>query len=70
MAVPKGTAESIVARLQKALSQILREPELRRQWIGEGGNPVGSTSTEFAADPRTHSEYFAKFIRDNNLKIE
>jgi tripartite-type tricarboxylate transporter receptor subunit TctC len=70
MAAPKGTPEAIIVRMQKAVSQILHEPELRRQWIGEGGNPVGGTSNEFAAGLRTQSQYFAKFIRDNNLKIE
>ncbi len=70
MAAPKGTPEDIIARMQKALSQILREPELQRQWTSEGGNPIGSTPAEFAAGLRAQSEYFAKFIRDNNLKIE
>jgi len=70
MAAPKGTSEAIIARMQKALSQILGQPELQRQWTSEGGNPVGSTSAEFAAGLRAQSEYFAKFIRDNNLKIE
>jgi tripartite-type tricarboxylate transporter receptor subunit TctC len=70
MAAPKGTPESVIARMQKALWQILREPELQRQWTSEGGNPVGSTSAEFAAGLRAQSEYFAKFIRDNNLKLE
>jgi tripartite-type tricarboxylate transporter receptor subunit TctC len=70
MAAPKGTPAAIVAQMQKAVSQILREAELQRQWIGEGGNPVGSTSADFAAGLRAQSEYWAKFIRDNNLKIE
>jgi tripartite-type tricarboxylate transporter receptor subunit TctC len=70
MAAPKGTPEAIIAKMQKAVSQILHEPELQRQWTSEGGNPVGSTSTEFAAGLRAQSEYWAKFIRDNNLKIE
>jgi tripartite-type tricarboxylate transporter receptor subunit TctC len=70
MAAPKGTPAAIVAQMQKAVSQILHEPELQRQWMSEGGNPVGSTSADFAAGLRAQSEYWAKFIRDNNLKIE
>jgi tripartite-type tricarboxylate transporter receptor subunit TctC len=70
MAAPKGTPGAIVAQMQKAVSQILHEAELQRQWSSEGGNPVGSTAADFAAGLRAQSEYWAKFIRDNNLKIE
>jgi tripartite-type tricarboxylate transporter receptor subunit TctC len=70
LAAPKGTPETIVAKMQKALSQIVQEPALRRQWISEGGNPVGSTSAEFAALIHSLSERWGKIVRANNLKIE
>src|SRR3984893_10174389 len=36
MFAPKGTPESIIAKMQHAASQVAQEPALRRQWIGEG----------------------------------
>lgn len=70
LAAPKGTPEPIIAKMQKAVSQIVQEPALRRQWISEGTNPVGSTSAEFAAVLRSLSERWGKIVRANNLKIE
>jgi len=70
MFAPKGTPQSIMTKMQQAIAQVLREPELRRRWISEGGNPVASTSAEFAARIQSESERWGKIIRVNNLKFE
>ena len=70
MFAPKGTPESIIAKMQHAASQVAQEPALRRQWIGEGGDLVGSTSAELAARIRSESERWGKIIRANNIKLE
>jgi tripartite-type tricarboxylate transporter receptor subunit TctC len=70
MFAPKGTPESIVLKMQQAISQILQEPALRRRWASEGATPVGSTSAEFAARIRSESERWGKVIRANNIKVE
>jgi tripartite-type tricarboxylate transporter receptor subunit TctC len=67
---PRGTPEPIIAKMQKAISQVVQEPALRSQWISEGGNVVGSTSAEFAARIRSESERWGKIIRSNNIKLE
>jgi tripartite-type tricarboxylate transporter receptor subunit TctC len=70
MFAPKGTPESIIAKMQHAASQVAQEPALRRQWIGEGGDLVGSTSAELAPRIRSESERWGKIIRANNIKLE
>ena len=70
LAAPKGTPDTIISKMQQAISQTLRESDLRRQWVNEGGNPIGSTSTEFAERLRVESEQLAAIVRANNLKIE
>jgi len=70
MFAPKGTPESIILKMQHAILQMLQEPTLRRLWISEGGNPVGSTSAEFAARIRSVSERWRSVIRANNIKLE
>jgi len=70
MFAPKGTPESIVVKMQQAISQILQEPALRHRWASEGATPVGSTSAEFAARIRSESDRWGKVIRANNIKIE
>jgi tripartite-type tricarboxylate transporter receptor subunit TctC len=67
---PKGVSERIIAKMQGAIWQILQDLDLRRQWINEGGNPVGSTSAEFAAHIRSESERWGKVIRQNKITLE
>jgi tripartite-type tricarboxylate transporter receptor subunit TctC len=70
MFAPKGTPEPVVAKMHQAITQVLREAALRRQWISEGGNPVGSTPAEFATCIRSEGDRWGKIIRANNVKVE
>lgn len=70
MFAPKGVPESVILKMQSAISQILQEPALRRRWASEGGTPVGSTSAEFAARIHSESERWGKIIRANNITLE
>jgi tripartite-type tricarboxylate transporter receptor subunit TctC len=70
IAAPKGTPQAIITKMQEAVSQILHQPELYRQWLSEGGNPVGSTSEEFAARLHSESERWSNIVRTNHLRIE
>lgn len=45
---PTGTDESIIARLNKEISEVLKQPDLRDQLNAFGAEPVGGTSAEFA----------------------
>jgi tripartite-type tricarboxylate transporter receptor subunit TctC len=67
---PKGTPQHIIAKLQESLSAVVKEPNLNRLWTNEGGNPVGSEPTEFAARIRRESDRWSKVIRDNGVKIQ
>jgi tripartite-type tricarboxylate transporter receptor subunit TctC len=66
---PKGTPASLIGKFQTALSQVVREPSLFQRWTDEGGNPVASTSTEFAARIRSESDRWGNVIRANGIKI-
>jgi tripartite-type tricarboxylate transporter receptor subunit TctC len=70
MFAPKGTSEPIIVKMQTAISQMLQDEALRRQWIAEGGEPIGSTPAEFRARIRSESERWGKIIRVNNIKVE
>jgi tripartite-type tricarboxylate transporter receptor subunit TctC len=56
--------------MQTAISQMLQDEVLRRQWIAEGGEPVGGSSAEFGARIRSESERWGKIIRVNNIKVD
>jgi tripartite-type tricarboxylate transporter receptor subunit TctC len=66
---PKGTPASIIGKFQAALSQVVHEPSLFQQWTHQGGNPVASTASEFAARIRSESDRWGKVIRSNDIRI-
>jgi tripartite-type tricarboxylate transporter receptor subunit TctC len=67
---PTGTRDAIIAKIQEAIWRILQEPDLRRQWISEGGNPLGSGPTEFRAHIRSESERWDKILRANDIRLD
>jgi tripartite-type tricarboxylate transporter receptor subunit TctC len=70
LVAPKGTPESVIAKLQQAIRQMVDEPKLNRQWISEGGNPTAGSPDQFATTIRTESERWGNAIRSNNIKIQ
>jgi tripartite-type tricarboxylate transporter receptor subunit TctC len=67
---PKGTSDAIILKLQEAISQVVHEPSLNRQWMSEGGAAVASSPAEFAARITSESERWGKVIRSNGIKIQ
>jgi tripartite-type tricarboxylate transporter receptor subunit TctC len=56
--------------MQKAISDVLQEPELRRLWESQGNVLIGSTSIEFAARVRSESDRWREIIGANNIRVE
>ena len=69
LVAPKGAPESIKAKLQATLFQVVHEPKLFQQWSDEGGNPVASTPSEFTAHIRTETARWGNVINSNGIKI-
>jgi tripartite-type tricarboxylate transporter receptor subunit TctC len=67
---PNGTPAFIIARMQAAISEIIQDPGLRKEWESQGGVPVGSSSSAFAHRLQIESERWSELIRTNNIKIE
>lgn len=67
---PKGTPEAVVARLNEAINQALKEPDLARR-ITEPGNLIGGGSAaEFAAFIAAESARWGQLIRERGIKGE
>jgi len=67
---PKGTPPAIIDRLQREVTAVLAEDEVRRYMAGAGIEIVGSPPSEFGRFFRHEKEQWAKVIRDTGAKVD
>jgi tripartite-type tricarboxylate transporter receptor subunit TctC len=67
---PARTPRAIVARLNAATVEAMRNPETRARLIAIGGDPVGNSPQEFAAFLRTDYEKNGVAAKQAGLKVD
>ncbi len=67
---PAGMPQSIVAKLNGALAQTLRDPVIRKTLIERGAEPIGNTPAEHAAFIKSEIEKWRQVTRNAGLKPE
>jgi len=68
---PTGTPKTIVTRIYDEVTKILATAEMKERFLTTiGGDPVGNTPGQFAADIKTDIARWAKIVRDSGLKLE
>jgi tripartite-type tricarboxylate transporter receptor subunit TctC len=67
---PKGTPPAIIDRLQREVTAVLAEDEVRRYMAGAGIEIVGSQPAEFDRFFRHEKEQWAKVIRETGAKVD
>ncbi len=67
---PAGMPQPIVAKLNGALAQTLRDPAIRKTLIERGADPVGNTPAEHAAFIKSEIEKWRQVARNAGLKPE
>lgn len=61
---PTGTPKAIVARLHAEVAKILSVPEMKERFLTPiGGDPVGGTPEQFAADIKADIARWGKIVR-------
>jgi tripartite-type tricarboxylate transporter receptor subunit TctC len=68
--VPAGTPADVVAKLQKAVSETVAEPEIQKKLIEIGQEPVGGTSAQFARILADETVRWHKLIKDLNISLD
>jgi tripartite-type tricarboxylate transporter receptor subunit TctC len=68
--VPVGTEPHIVARLNRELIEMLREPDLRKKFEEAGVTPLGSGPAEFSAFLKTEDAKFLAVVRRGNIRAD
>ena len=67
---PAGTPREVVARLSAEFSKAVKQPEVTKNLLAEGAEPVGGTPEEFAAHIRGEMNRLGKVIREAKITLE
>ncbi|MFA4912877.1 MAG: tripartite tricarboxylate transporter substrate binding protein [Burkholderiaceae bacterium] len=65
-----GTPAPIVEKLNKALNDVLTDPEVKDTFQKQGGTPIGGSPAQFDTFIRDEQQRWAKVIRQANIKVE
>ena len=67
---PAGAPADIVARLNGELCAAVNDPEVKARILADGGDPLSSTSQEYAADIAKEEPKWSALIRKLGLRVE
>jgi tripartite-type tricarboxylate transporter receptor subunit TctC len=67
---PAGTPADIVAKLSSELQRLAGDPQVQERIHLEGGDPLTSTSAEYARDIDVEEKKWGSLVRKLNLKAE
>jgi tripartite-type tricarboxylate transporter receptor subunit TctC len=70
MFVPAGTPEPVASKLQKALAEVLHEPDVKKRLADLGAQPVGSTPAEFASYLKKEDAKWSEVVRKGNIRLD
>ena len=66
---PAGTPPSVIARMAREISEIVREPDVRQKFLDAGFLPAESSPEQFAALMRQDSDRYADIIRQARISL-
>ena len=67
---PKGTPPDVVARLNKEIAAVLKQPEVAKSFESQGMVPASSTPAEFGALMRKDADRWAAVVKRGNISAE
>lgn len=68
--VPRGSPAEAIARLNAAANAALKEPEVRKVFLDNGAEPLGSTVEEHTAFVRREREHYREWIRLTGITMD
>jgi tripartite-type tricarboxylate transporter receptor subunit TctC len=70
LSAPAGTPRPIIEQLNKELRSMIESEEMTKRIVADGGDPIASTSEEYAANIAREEGKWAALIKKLGLKIE
>ncbi len=66
---PKDTPQPIIDLLNHNITAILRRPDIKKKWEGEGATPLVMTQAEFTTFMQAQIDKWAKVVKDNHIAL-
>jgi tripartite-type tricarboxylate transporter receptor subunit TctC len=70
LVVRTGTAPAIIRKTSRDVLKVLAMPDVRRQLLDIGAEPVGNAPEEFARRMEVETEKWANVVRAANIRFE
>ena len=70
MIAPAGTPKEVIARLNREITDILKQKDVAEKLNGQGALPVGDTPEQFGAYIKAEIEKWGAVVRSSNIKAE
>jgi tripartite-type tricarboxylate transporter receptor subunit TctC len=70
LVAPAGTPPDIVTRTQRDIARIVAMPDVRKQLLDIGAEPIANTPEEFAARIKTESALWAKVVQAARIRFD
>ena len=70
MVAPANTPREIVAKIQADAAAILRRPDIEKQMVDQGADPVGNTPAEFGAYIDSEIRRWTEVVRVSGAAVE
>jgi tripartite-type tricarboxylate transporter receptor subunit TctC len=67
---PAGTPREVITRIHEGVVRALQDATVRKRFLDDGVEPVGSSPEEFAALIRADMAKWAKVVKDAGIKAE
>jgi tripartite-type tricarboxylate transporter receptor subunit TctC len=68
--VPAGVPKDIVAKLHADVVRVLKQPDVKERFAGEGGDIIANTPEEFGVFIRKEIPKWSKVIKDASVKVD
>jgi len=71
LVAPKGTPPAVIARLNAAMAETLKRPDVRERMLAAGATPSDDTSSAFFANViKSDHDRYGTLIKTLNIKVE
>ena len=70
MVAPAGTPKAIVDKLNAEIVRIIQQPDVRKQMLDAGAEPVGNTTEQMAAQIRAELDGFEAVVKQIKLVVD
>ena len=67
---PAGLPRDVTLKISADIARVLKQPEMRERFIGQGADPIGSTPEEFGTHMKNETAKWARLVKASGEKAD